>query len=193
MAETQLPPTAPREKSRRLSLVRELLQTAILAALIFLGVHFTLQNFRVEGDSMLPNFHDGQYLLVEKVDYMLHSPQRGDVIVFRAVPALQPDRDFIKRIVGLPGDVVAVKNGGVYINGRRLRETYISEPPAYTFGPKRVPINDFFVLGDNRNNSFDSAKWTTTPWLDRKYIIGKVFLSYWPMSDFGFFSDPSYR
>jgi signal peptidase I len=173
---------------KRRSLVRELLQTVVLAAIIFLGVRAALQNFRVEGDSMWPTLHDNEYVLVNKVDYMLYSPARGDIVVFRAVAALLPDRDFIKRIIGLPGEMVAVHNGGVYINSRRLREPYIHEPPAYVFAQRRVPQNDYFVLGDDRNNSFDSAKWTTTPWLERRYIIGKAWIAYWPLSAFGFLS-----
>jgi signal peptidase I len=189
MADSVSPRASSTEKKRR-SLLRELVQTAILAALIFLGVRVALQNFRVEGDSMLPTLKDSEYVLVDKLDYMFRSPERGDIVVFRAVPALQPDRDFIKRVIGLPGDVVAVHNGAVYINGRRLHEGYINEPPAYTFGPRRVPTGDYFVLGDHRNDSFDSAKWTTTPWLARKYIIGKAWIAYWPLSQFGFLSTP---
>jgi signal peptidase I len=189
MADTAATPAPTTEKKQR-SIGRELLQTAVLAALIFLGVRAALQNFRVEGESMYPTLHDSEYVLVDKLDYMLHSPARGDIVVFRAVPALQPDRDFIKRVIGLPGDIVSVHDGGVYINGRRLRESYVDEPPSYTFPPKRVPSNDYFVLGDHRNDSFDSAKWTTTPWLDRKYIIGKAWIAYWPLSQFGFLSTP---
>jgi signal peptidase I len=186
MADSATLPSTTMKKRR--SLVRELLQTVVLAAIIFLGVRAALQNFRVEGDSMWPTLHDNEYVLVNKVDYMLYSPSRGDIVVFRAVPALLPDRDFIKRIIGLPGETVAVRNGGVYINNRRLREPYIHEPPAYVFAQRRVPQNDYFVLGDDRNNSFDSAKWTTTPWLERRYIIGKAWIAYWPLSAFGFLS-----
>jgi signal peptidase I len=189
MADTAAPRAPSTEKKRR-SVARELVQTAVLAALIFLGVRAALQNFRVEGESMFPTLHDSEYVLVDKIDYMFHSPARGDIIVFRAVPALQPDRDFIKRVIGLPGDIVSVHDGGVYINGHRLHEGYIGEPPSYTFAARRVPKDDYFVLGDHRNDSFDSAKWTTTPWLARKYIIGKAWLAYWPFTQFGFLSTP---
>src|SRR5437588_12789964 len=96
---------------RRRSILRELVETAVLTIAIFLLVRVALQNFKVEGQSMEPNLHDGEYILVNKVDYMLHSPERGDVVVFRAVPAGQPDRDCIKRIVGLPGDRRAIQGG----------------------------------------------------------------------------------
>lgn len=165
---------------KRRSTIRDVLETAVLTLAIFLAVRVALQNFRVEGESMYPNLHNGEYILVNKVDYMINAPQRGDVIVFRAVPAGAPNRDFIKRVIGLPGETVAVHDNSVYINGHRLVEPYISTPPDYTFGPARVPKNDYFVLGDNRNNSEDSHLWK---WLPRTDIIGKAWVSYWPPAD----------
>src|SRR5947208_12609995 len=114
------------------SIVRELIETAILTIGIFLVVKVAVQNFRVEGESMLPNLHNGEYILVNKIDYMLHSPHRGDIIVFRAVPAGQPDKDFIKRVIGLPGETVEVRNQTVYVNGHALKESYIVDRPSYT-------------------------------------------------------------
>ena len=166
------------------SLLRDLLETAILTVAIFLVVRVGLQNFRVEGDSMTPNLHNGEYILVNKVDYMLHGPQRGDVVVFRAVPAGQPDRDFIKRVVGLPGETVAVNHNTVYINGHPLKEPYYHYPMNYVFAKQKVPANNYFVLGDNRSNSEDSHLWK---WLPRKYIIGKAWVSYWPLHDMHLF------
>ncbi|GAC1398355.1 MAG: signal peptidase I [Chloroflexota bacterium] len=173
--------------ARRRSMVRELLETAVLTIAIFLVVRVALQNFKVEGDSMFPNLHNGEYILVNKVDYMLHQPHRGDVIVFQAVPAQQPDKDFIKRVIGLPGETVAVHNDAVYINGKKLNEPYISTPPLYSFSAQKVPKGDFFVLGDNRNNSQDSHLWK---WLPQKYIIGKAWVSYWPPKELHLFSGP---
>lgn len=171
---------------------REIVETAALTLLVFLVVRLAFQNFRVEGDSMYPTLHSGEYVLVDKVEYMLHPPRRGDIIVFQAVPALQPNTDFIKRIIGIPGDTVAVRNGSVYIDGRRLPESYLREKPDYTFAPRRVPPDDYFVLGDHRNNSYDSSKWTTTPWLARKYIIGKAWIAYWPPGRVAVYGTPSY-
>lgn len=171
---------------------RDVLETAALALAIFLAVRLALQNFRVDGESMYPNLHNGEYILVDKISYHFESPQRGDIIVFRAVPALQPTKDFVKRVIGLPGDTVAVHGGGVYINGRRLHESYIVQPPDYTFGPSIVPPHDYFVLGDHRNDSYDSAKWTATPWLARRYIIGRAWIAYWPPPRFTLFRSPSY-
>lgn len=189
MTDPETATPAPRSKS----MLRELVETAVLTIAIFLLVRVALQNFRVDGMSMEPTFHSGEYILVDKFDYWFHGPERGDVVVFRAVPARAPDRDFIKRVVGLPGDHISVHGGGVYVNGRRLREPYIADPPAYTFQTVTVPRNDYFVLGDNRNNSFDSSKWTATPFLARQYIIGKAWVAYWPLHDLTVFRDPSYH
>ena len=159
------------------SLFRELLQTVALTLVIFLGVRAGVQNFRVDGQSMEPNLQNGEYILVNKIDYMIQAPQRGDIIVFRAIPANEPDRDFVKRVIGLPGEKVAVHNGAVFINNRRLSEPYIRTPPDYTFPDSVVPPNNYFVLGDNRNNSMDSHMWR---WLPREDIVGKAWISYWP-------------
>ncbi len=164
-----------------MSIFRDFLQTAVLTLVIFLAVRTGVQNFRVEGRSMEPNLHNGQYILVNKVDYMLDRPERGDIIVFRATPAGQPDRDYIKRVIGLPGETVAVHNGAVYINHHRLAERYILSPPAYTYTARTVPPNSYFVLGDNRNESADSHVWN---WLPRSDIIGKAWISYWPPEAF---------
>jgi signal peptidase I len=177
--------------ARRRSAVRELVETAVLTLAIFLVVRLALQNFRVEGDSMLPNLHNGEYILVNKVDYLLHPPQRGDIVVFRAVPAGQPDRDFIKRVIGLPGERVAVRNNTVYINGKALHEPYPRYPADYTFGPRVVPSNDYFVLGDHRNNSDDSHMWTET-WLPKSDIVGKAWVAYWPPGEVSVFGTPSF-
>ncbi|GAC1526771.1 MAG: signal peptidase I [Chloroflexota bacterium] len=183
----------PASKSR-VSWARELIETAVLTLAIFLIVRVALQNFKVEGSSMMPNLHNGEYILVNKVDYLIHSPSRGDIVVFKAVPAGEPDKDFIKRIVALPGDTVAVRNRTVYINGRPLPESYIRPAYAerYTFAPQKVPRGDYFVLGDNRNDSFDSSRWST-PFLARGDIIGKAWVAYWPPSDVNFFQTPSFR
>jgi len=159
--------------------VRDVLETAVLTIAIFLVVRVALQNFKVEGESMEPNLHNGEYILVNKVDYMLHSPHRGDVIVFRAIPAGQPDKDFIKRVVGLPGETVQIKSNTVYINGKPLAENYQRQPMNYDFPKERVPAGDYFVLGDNRSNSEDSHLWK---WLPKNDIVGKAWVSYWPPS-----------
>lgn len=167
--------------------VLELLETAVLTVVIFLVVRVALQNFRVDGESMSPNLHNGEYILVNKIDYKIGSPKRGDIVVFQATPAGRPDADFIKRVIGLPGETVSVHNNAVYINGKRLREPYIDKyhRPSYIFPAAKVPPGDYFVLGDNRNNSQDSHLWR---WLPKKYIIGKAWVSYFPFSEVQVFS-----
>jgi len=155
--------------------VRELVETLLLTLVIFLLIRFAMQNFRVEGFSMEPNFHDGQFLLVSKIEYVFHTPHRGDVIVFRY--PLQPSRDFIKRIIGEPGDQIEIRNSQIFVNGAPLRENYPLNVGSYNFGPVTMGAEEYFVLGDNRNNSSDSHSWGMLP---TKNIIGKAWFSYWP-------------
>lgn len=169
-------------------MLREIGETLVLTIVIFLIVRLAVQNFKVSGISMLPTVHNGDLVLVNKVDYTFESPGRGDVIVFKAPP--QPSDDYIKRVIGVPGDLVRIRAGkGVWVNNHKLAESYIAQVPSYSWplagGSKRVPRNDYFVLGDNRNNSYDSHAWGYVP---RKNIIGKALVAYWPVQDIRFFS-----
>jgi signal peptidase I len=168
-------------------LARELIETLALTLVIFLLIRFAVQNFRIEGFSMEPNFHDGQFLIVDKLSYMLHPPERGDVIVF--IPPNNTTRDFIKRVIGLPGDQVEVVSGRVYVNGSPLDEPYPLAPASYSAPAVTVPAEDYFVLGDNRNNSSDSHSWGP---VSVKSIIGKAWVSYWPPQVMGFVPTYSY-
>jgi signal peptidase I len=195
---------------------RELVETVILALLIFFAVRAVVQNFRVEGSSMQPSLHGDQYLLVNKAIYyrvdmdkvhqflpfvpgdgdgeerhLFRAPRRGDVIVFK-YPG-DTSRDFIKRVIGVPGDTVEVKDGTVFINGAPLKEDYILATPNYTYGPKTVPEGHYFVLGDNRRNSFDSHAWGSQCQADQacdfvpeENIIGQAWVTYWPFDALGF-------
>ncbi len=167
--------------------LRELIETLLLTLVIFLLIRFAVQNFRIEGFSMEPNFHDGEFLLVNKIVYMLHPPERGDVIVLRYPPV--PSRDFIKRVIGLPGDKIEIVNGRVYINGELLPEPYPLNEGTYTFGPVTVGPDEYFVLGDNRNNSSDSHSWGMLP---TKNIVGKAWIAYWPPQFIGIVPTYSY-
>jgi len=172
---------ASKSKHSTAAVLRETLETLLLALIIFFGVkEFILQNFRVEGQSMEPNFHTGQYLIVDKISYRLHPIERGDVIVF--VPPKEANRDFIKRVIALPGERVEIRQGRVLINGKLLQEPYIKVSWNYTYGPQVVGDNEYFVLGDNRNNSSDSRMWGLLP---KKNIVGKAWLSYWPPQQWG--------
>jgi signal peptidase I len=161
-------------------LFRDILITLALAAAIFLLLHVTLQSFVVVERCMEPNFQEGERLLVNKVVYHFHDPERGDVIILH--PPFDPELVYIKRIIALPGETVEVKDGAVYVNGTKLNEPSYIDPPAYTFPLTEIPEGEYFVLGDNRNNANDSHKWGTVP---RENIIGKVWFSYWPPSEWG--------
>jgi signal peptidase I len=199
--------------------VKELLETAIFILLVFLIVRGVVQNFKIEGSSMQPNLHTSQYILVNKIVYFhfdinaplrllpgnadlpqrivypFHMPRRGEVLVFE-YPRDQ-SKDYIKRVIGLPGETVDIHDGLVYINGVPLDEPYLEgaqtscrpEADACSRGPVTVPPGAVFVMGDNRANSSDSREWDSLP-LDR--VIGKAWLSYWPRSDWGVIPSPSY-
>lgn len=156
--------------------LRNVLETALLTLMIFFGVRLGVQNFRVEGLSMQPTLQSNQYLLVNKTAYMFGEPQRGDIVVFRSPQ--DPRRDLIKRIVALPGEEVEVRGGVVYVDDTALEEPYILDRPQYLFNKRKVPENEYFVLGDNRNNSSDSHVWD---WLPRASLIGRAWVSYWPV------------
>jgi signal peptidase I len=163
---------------------REILITSVLALVIFLIIQATVQSFVVVGSSMEPSLHEGQRLLVSKVSYYAGEPQRGDVIVFR--PLGNSEEDYVKRVIGLPGDTVEVNKSVVYVNGVALDEPYINQSPSYTVDNKTVPPDTYFVLGDNRNNSNDSHNGWTVP---RPNIVGKVWVSLWPPRQWGLIRD----
>jgi signal peptidase I len=184
-------PAPPREESRwdeAKLLMREIVETVVLALLIFSLIRIVIQNFRIEGYSMEPNLHQGQYLIVNKAVYRwLHGPQRGDIVVFEYPRA--PDRDFIKRVIGLPGETVEVRDGLIYVGGVPLDEPYLSEPTRGNMAPRTMGPAEYFVLGDNRNNSSDSRSWGPLP---DENIIGKAWLSYWPPPLWGSIPEPNY-
>jgi signal peptidase I len=165
------------------SILREILQIALIALVVFFALHFMIQNFRIDGTSMEPNVHDKQYVLVNKTAYWFgRNPSRGDVIVFDAPD--QPQFDRIKRVIGLPGETVEVKKDGtVYVDGRSLDEPYLvaGEDPR-VYGVWTVPEGEYFVMGDNRSVSFDSRSGGPVP---RENIIGKAWLIIWPIGDWG--------
>lgn len=154
-------------------LLYDILETVLLSAALFLVINALTARVRVDGFSMLPTLEDGNFVLVNRLAYRFGEPQRGDIIVFHFDLTRQ---DLIKRVIGLPGDEVRIENGVVYVNGVALVETYIAAVPTYN-GTWRVPSDNFFVLGDNRNDSSDSHSWGMLP-ADK--VIGKAVLIYWP-------------
>lgn len=170
----------------------DILEVIVLAVGIFLIVYLLiLRPHKIKGASMEPNFPDNEYLLTEKVSYYKKNPERGDVIVFK--PPISED-EFIKRIIGLPGDTVMVLNGRVFVNDTELKEDYIKiDTNASTFlseGEKyTVPQENYFVMGDNRPHSSDSRSWGP---VTKKVITGKAWLIYYPFKLAGFVPVPNY-
>ncbi len=161
--------------------LRDTLLTIVLTVVIFFVVQATVQVSIVNGSSMEPRLHDGQRIVVNKASYMVDQPQRGDIVVFRP-PQNVGSTPFIKRIIGLPGDTVEIKKGIVYVNGYPLDEPYIEDAPAYTLTKEEITGENYFVLGDNRNNTSDSHVWGTVP---QTNIIGKAWISIWPPDTWG--------
>lgn len=166
---------------KRSHLMREIVETVALTLLIFLVIRFLIQSYHVEGPSMQPGLNTDEYVLVNKVSYLLQAPQRGDVIVFHYPK--DTTQDFIKRIVGLPGDIVKTDQTHIWVDGVELKEPYISMPinPDVTSSNLwKVPAGNYFVLGDNRPVSDDSRYWGFVPKDD---VVGKAMLVYWPVSN----------
>ena len=168
----------------------------IIAVFVLLGV-FVAQPVVVEGTSMLPQLHDGERLLVNKLVYYKFQSvdwghfERGDIVVFWY--PRDPDKSYVKRIIGLPGETVELKNGIVLINGTALSESYLDtehNQSLPSFPPKKVEEHYYFVMGDNRDNSSDSRYWGLVP---EKYIYGKAFFRYWKPSEIGFIKQGEYN
>ena len=147
-----------------------------MAGVVFFALEFATGRFRVDGPSMQPSLYTGQYVLVDKLAYRLGSPQRGDVVV--VLPNKPQPQPFVKRLMGLPGDTLTVRDGSVFINSGKVVEPYIAEPSQYN-GSWQLGPDQYFVLGDNRNDSDDSHIWGA---IHRAAIIGKVVLVYWPLT-----------
>ncbi len=164
---------------KRYRLIREVIETLVLTVLMFLIIRLAVQNFNVDGHSMEPNLHDQELILVDKWTYLVHPPARGDVIVFVAPP--NPSLDYVKRVIGLPGDVITIKDTTVYVNGVALPDPYVQPSnqgnPFASFTNRIIPPNTYFVLGDNRNGSSDSRDWGCVP---RANVLGRAALVYWP-------------
>ncbi len=166
-------------------MVRELVETVVLSLLIFLAIRQVVQNYRIENHSMEPSFYEGQFVLVNKLAFRLGQPERGDVVVFHN-PS-NTNEDYIKRIIGLPGDQVEIRNQTVYINGQSLLEDYPHAPiPMNDYVPPTVvPDDQMFVMGDNRPNSSDSRYFGP---INQDLVVGKAWLRIWPLDVFGIVS-----
>lgn len=160
--------------------IKEMVSIIVIAFILAM----ILRTFVIEGriiptGSMLPTIQLQDRVMVNKFVYRFKEPQRGDIVVLEPPKILNADEDYIKRVIGLPGDTVEMKEGKVFINGKALVEPYLPEPLNYDFGPVQVPEDSLMVLGDNRNFSFDSHSWNA--WLTRDHLKGKAFMVYWPI------------
>jgi len=173
--EQQVEQTQPvEEKTNWGRFFLDVLETVVLAVILFVGINAVSARVRVDGFSMRPTLDDGEFLLVSKLTYKWSDFSRGDIVVFHF--PLNPDEELIKRIIGLPGDHVVVREGRVYVNDELVKEGYIEQPPLY-IGEWFVTEGNLFVLGDNRNNSNDSKDWGMLP---MENVVGRAVLIYWP-------------
>ncbi len=167
------PETTPQEH-HLLDFLVDILETLILAVILFFIINTASARIKVDGSSMEPTLHNGEFILVSKVNYKFGEPRRGDVIVFDFPRNIT--QEYIKRVIGLPGEHIHVADGKIYVNDQLLSEAYINDAPRYQ-GDWDVPEDTLFVLGDNRNNSSDSHNWGMVP-LDN--VVGKAIFIYWP-------------
>jgi len=172
----------------------DIVETLLLAASVFLVIYvFFFRPFQVNGDSMLPNFTDREYILTNIIVLNFEKPKNGDVVVFKSPP--DPEKDFIKRVIAAQNDKIYIKDGSVFLNGEKLDESKYLKSDVKTYGGSflkegqeiKVPEESYFVMGDNRAYSSDSREWGFVP---RKSIIGKSFFVYWPPEKMGIVRSP---
>lgn len=166
----------------------------VILALMVMVYLFVMSPQEINGASMEPNFYNGEFILTNKVEYRVGNPKRGDVVIFKSPK--NKDIDYIKRVIGLPGDTVALRHNAIYVNGNKLEEAYLT-PGVVIFGESylhenqevTIPQGKYFVLGDNRPHSSDSREFGP---IAKENFIGKAFLRYWPFSQFGTIPHPTY-
>ena len=184
----------------RYGALRDIIETAILGLIVFVIAQTAIQNFQVEGSSMFPTLRDSEFVLVNKVgywevdlgpldflvpgrsngDFLFSGPDRGDVIVFKSPSG--EGRDFVKRVIGLPGDSVEIRDGRVFVNDVELLEDYISAPPTSTVERRVIPPEHYYVLGDNRNGSSDSRAFGP---VHQSLLVGEVIFRWLPLDKIG--------
>lgn len=195
------PTSAPKQNffslmiKRFVNFILDFLETIVVALSIFVVIYlFLMQPHEIKGSSMEPIFHDKEYILTDKISYRLHTPVRGDVVIFKA--PVNPDVDYIKRVIGLPGDKVKVQSGAVYVNGEKLKEEYLKDqtflfPGSFlTEGVEiTVPPENLFVMGDNRPHSSDSRQFGP---IVINSVVGRAFFRYWPLNVLGVLPEVRY-
>jgi len=166
----------------------EMRNILVLSIALAFGIrHFVAEARYIPSESMLPTLEINDRLIIEKMSYRFRQPTRGDVVVFRPTDTIKAENPtfndaLIKRIVGLPGEIIEVKEGQVFVDGEPIVETYIEEEPAYMWGPQEIPEESYLVLGDNRNNSYDSHFWGFVP---KDNLIGRAAVRVWPPNRLG--------
>lgn len=202
--EAEAHPAQVKKRFNQRTFLRELVETGLLAILVFLAVRASVQHYRVEGHSMDPTLEDGEFLLVNSLVYsefnindlakwvplwdagkpdvrhVFHGPRRGDIIILH--PRQRGDRDLVKRVIGMPGDTFEIRDGVVIVDGRELIEPYIKEPWRGQLNAITIPAGRFFVMGDNRNGSLDSRSFGL---VEEDDIVGKAMASWWPKEEWG--------
>ncbi len=173
------------EQGGFLRFVVDVFETLLLSLILFLVINAISARIRVDGMSMEPTLQTGEYVIVNKLSYRVDDPEHGDIVVFHF--PRNPQDEYIKRVIGLPGDEVQIEQGTVLVNGIVLDEPYISSDPSYS-GTWTVPADALFVLGDNRNNSSDSHSWG---WVPMEFVIGKAVFVYWPPTNWGIIEQPT--
>lgn len=180
-----------------LHFILEFIQSIVLALSVFVLLYlFVVQPNEVKGNSMLPNFTNGEFLLTDKISFKFRDPIRGEVVVFKAPPSepcAEDECEYIKRIIGVPGDTVAVQDGSVYLNGEELVEDflpddYITEAQSFMREGREVtvPAGEYLLFGDNRSHSRDGREFGPVP---KANIVGRALLKYWPVASFGLVPD----
>ena len=171
----------------------ESIKTLGLSLFLAFGIRTFIAEARyIPSGSMLPTLQINDRLIIDKISYDFSNPKRGDIVVFNPTKTLEAENfheAFIKRVIGLPGDKVEVKNGKVYVNNLLIKENYLEARPDYQWGPVVVPASSYLVLGDNRNDSYDSHYWGFVP---RQNIIGKAMFRFWPFNRIGDIERPVY-
>lgn len=184
----KLPAEELNEKEKRpgfLNVVVDILETLLLSVILFLIINAVSARIKIDGSSMEPTLHHGEFIIVSKLNYRFGEPERGDIVVFDYPRNIT--QEYIKRVIGLPGDHVRIEDQKVYVNGQEVSEPYLNAPPVYE-GEWDVPDEALFVLGDNRNNSSDSHNWGVVP---MENVIGEAFFVYWPPESWGLIQQPN--
>jgi signal peptidase I len=182
----------PPQPQHQKSFLRDLVEIVVLALVLYFVITFAVQTVHVMGTSMVNTLHDNDFLIASKISYKLHDPQRGDIVIFKPTTELGPNgRDYIKRIIGVPGDKLRISHAQVIVNGHQLKEPYLPEPwtwtDTYNQGQEfTLGKGEYFVMGDNRNHSTDSRFLGPQ---NKDQFLGKAWVRIWPLSSFQIFTD----